>query len=339
MNVLLVRPDGVGDEILCLPVASALRLLLPDARIIFLSSEYAAPILDHHPDLDEIRTITGREPLRELVTLFRRAIDAVVFLKPFKRLMWAAFLARVPIRVATGYRWYSVLANRRIYEHRKDFSKHETTYNVGMLAGLGLQPGIVSPPSLVLTAAERAWGQEQLRGMPTPRVVLHPGGFAARRWRVEHYHSLVGELQRKGVGVVLTGSQAEADMFNQHVINGEPFPTSVLNLMGQLSLRELMAVIAASHAVVSGATGPAHIAAACGVPNVSLFDPRRNNLPTRWQPLGKGVVLRPDVPTCEKCIYEACPYWDCLDRLTVETVAQHVTQVAGDPSPLRVLHV
>ncbi len=203
-------------KFLCLPVASALRRLLPEARITFLSSEYAAPLLAHHPDLDEVWTVTGRESLRELMALFRRAVDAVVFLKPFKRLMWAAFLARVPIRVATGYRWYSVLANRRIYEHRKDFSKHETAYNVGMLAGLGLQPGIVSPPSLVLTDAERAKGQERLRGMPTPRVVLHPGGFAARRWRVEHYHSLVHELHRKGVGVVLTGSQTEADMFNQH---------------------------------------------------------------------------------------------------------------------------
>ena len=339
MNVLLVRPDGIGDEILCLPVASALRRLLPDARITFLSSEYAAPLLAHHPDLDEVLTVTGRESLGELVALFRRAFDAAVFLKPFRRLMWAAFLARVPIRVATGYRWYSVLANRRIYEHRKDFSKHETAYNVGMLSGLGLQPGIVSPPSLVLTDEERARGQERLRAMVTPRVVLHPGGFAARRWRVEQYHSLARELHRKGAGVVLTGSQAEADMFNQHGNNDEPLPISALNLMGQLSVRELMAVIAASHAVVSGATGPAHIAAACGVPNVSLFDPRRNNLPTRWQPLGQGVVLRPDVPTCEKCIYEACPYWDCLDRLTVETVVRQVMDVTKQPTPLKVVHV
>jgi ADP-heptose:LPS heptosyltransferase len=109
--------------------------------------------------------------------------------------------------------------------------------------------------------------------------------------------------------------------------------------MGRLSVRELMAVIAASHAVVSGATGPAHIAAACGVPNVSLFDPRRNNLPTRWQPLGRGVVLRPEVPTCEKCIYEACPYWDCLDRLTVGTVVQQVLNVTKQPMPLKVVHV
>ena len=339
MKVLLVRPDGIGDEILCLPVASAVRRLLPEARIAFLSSEYAAPVLAHHPDLDEVWTITGRESLGELVSIFRRAVDAVVFLKPFKRLMWAAFLARVPIRVATGYRWYSLLANRRVYQHRKDFSKHETEYNVGMLAGLGLQPGIVSPPSLVLTEDERVQGHGRLRGLAASRVVLHPGGFAARRWRVEHYHALAHELHRKGVGVVLTGSQTEAEMFNEQSNRAAPLPAAVLNLMGQLSVRELMAVIAASHAVVSGATGPAHIAAACGIPNVSLFDPRRNNLPTRWQPLGQGVVLRPDVPTCEKCIYEACPYWDCLDRLTVDIVAQHVTQVAGDPSPLRVLHV
>jgi heptosyltransferase-2 len=55
--------------------------------------------LAHHPDLDEVWTVTGRESLRELAALFRRAVDAVVFLKPFKRLMWAAFLAPVPIRV------------------------------------------------------------------------------------------------------------------------------------------------------------------------------------------------------------------------------------------------
>src|SRR6476646_6709411 len=270
MNVLLVRPDGIGDEILCLPVATALRQVKPQARVIFLSSQYAAPVLEHHQDVDEIWTLSGRESLRDLVGLFRRGVDAAIFLKPFRRLMLAAWLARVPIRVATGYRWYSVLANRRIYEHRKDFSKHETAYNVGMLAGLGLQPGIVSPPRLVLTDAERVWGQGRLRGMAAPTVVLHPGGFAARRWRVEQYHSLARELHRKGAGVVLTGSQAEADIFNQHRNNDEPLPASVLNLMGQLSVRELMAVITASHTVVSGATGPAHIAAACGVPNVSL---------------------------------------------------------------------
>jgi heptosyltransferase-2 len=72
--------------------------------------------------------------------------------------------------------------------------------------------------------------------------------------------------------------------------------------MGQLTVRELMAVIGSSQVVVSGATGPAHMAAALDVPTVSLYDPRRNNTTVRWKPPGKSVLLRPDVPTCEKCI-------------------------------------
>src|SRR5216117_487910 len=100
--------------------------------------------------------------------------------------------------------------------------------------------------------------------------------------------------------------------------------TRVQDLMGLLTLRELMAVMAESRVVVSLATGPMHLAAALGIPTVSLFDPRRNNSPARWQPLGKGTILMPDVPTCEKCIYEACPYWDCLDRITVESVVARV---------------
>lgn len=339
MNVLLVRPDGIGDEILCLPVATALRRLMPQARVIFLSSEYAAPVLQHHPDLDEVWTVTGRESWRELISLFRPSVNAAIFLKPFRRLMWAAFLARVPIRVATGYRWYSLLANRRIYEHRKDFSKHETEYNLGMLRGLGLQPGQAVQPRLVVTEEEREAARARLQKTESPKIILHPGGFAARRWRIEHYRELADSLQRSGLSVVLTGSPAEAEQFARQALSNSPLHETVLNLMGKLSVRELVAVIAESHAVVSGATGPAHVAAACGVPNVSLFDPRRNNLPTRWQPLGKGVVLRPDVPTCEKCVYEACPYWDCLDRLTVESVTQHVKQVIGTSSSLKVVHV
>ncbi len=146
MNVLLVRPDGIGDEILCLPVAAALRRQRPQARITFLSSDYAAPVLEHHPDLDAVATVNGREPFSELVRLFRQGYDAAVFLKPFRRLMLAAFAARVPCRVATGYRWYSFLANRRVYEHRHDFSRHESEYNLGLLKGLGIVPGPLQDP-------------------------------------------------------------------------------------------------------------------------------------------------------------------------------------------------
>jgi heptosyltransferase-2 len=320
-------------------VATAIRRAVPGARITFLSSEYAAPVLQHHPDLDEVLTVTGHETLRELIGVFRRNFDVAIFLKPFRRLMLAAFLAGVPNRVATGYRWYSILANRRVYEHRSEFSKHESEYNVGLLRGLGLEPGPVVHPVLVLTAEERERASASLGEKSGPRVVLHPGGFAARRWQGYHYRDLADRLVSQGFHVVFTGSAAESERFQKETGTVPGEGQGMTDLMGRLSVRELMAIVGASQAVVSGATGPAHMAAALGVRTVSLFDPRRNNLPARWAPLGKGVVLRPDVPTCEKCIYEACPYWDCLDRLSVEDVAKQVRLTVERAEAMMVQHV
>src|SRR5256712_3451747 len=113
--MLLVRQDCIGDEIISLTVARALRRAMTGARLSFLSSAYAAPVLAHHPDLDEVLTVTGQERLGELVRLFKRNVDAAIFLKPFPRLMTTAWLARVPLRVGTGYRWDSFLLKRRVY--------------------------------------------------------------------------------------------------------------------------------------------------------------------------------------------------------------------------------
>ena len=338
MNILLVRPDGIGDEILSLPVATELRRAMPESRLSFLSSVYAAPVLAHHPDLDDVRTVTGREALGELVRMFRRDVDAAIFLKPFRRLMTAAWLARVPLRVGTGYRWYSWLLNRRVYEHRSDFSRHESACNLGLLRGLGLAPGDVVPPRLVVTEDERGWARTFLGAAARLRVVVHPGGFSSRLWKPVHYRDLIVRLAGEGREVLVTGNVAERDKFRADA-QVSAWPAGVRDLMGELTLRQLMAVTAASHVVVSLATGPMHLAAALGIPTVSLFDPRRNNAPTRWQPLGTGVVLRPDVPTCERCIYEACPYWDCMDRVTVEVVGAQVTQVLARALPVQVADV
>jgi heptosyltransferase-2 len=339
MNVLVVRPDGIGDVILSLPVATQLRRLVPGVKIGFLTSPVAATILDHHPDVDYVRTVRWTDSSSILRAAFSDGVDAAIFLKPFRRLMWTAFLARVPIRVATGFRWYSLLANRRVYDHRSEFLKHESEYNVDMLKGLGLNPCAGTHPVLIINEEERRHGERPWIGVPSPRVVVHPGGHSARRWRAAHFRDLAVELAHRGYGVVLTGSDAERIEFERDTISKGALPAGIGNLMGRLSVRELMAVIANAHVVVSGATGPAHLAAALGTAVVSLFDPRRNNLPTRWRPMGTGLLLRPDVPTCEKCIGDVCPFWDCLDRLTVDHVVTAVGHVAKAPAALTVLHL
>lgn len=339
MNVLIVRPDGIGDLVLSLPVATQLRQLMPGVRIGVLANPVAAPIIEHHPDVDYVRTISLKASISDMIQVFSGGIDAVMFLKPFRRLMWAAWRAGIRLRVATGFRWQSVLANRWIYEHRSSFQKHESECNVEMLKGLRLTPLPVVAPALRLTEAERTDGERGWSGTTLPRVVIHHGGVSARHWRPAQYRDLAQTLAQQGYAVALTGSQVERDQFQREALESVVLHPGVMNLMGRLAVRELMALIGAAHVVVSGATGPAHLAAALSVPTVSLFDPRRNNLPARWKPLGRGLLLRPDVPTCETCIGEACLYWDCMDRLRVFDLSKHVGQLIQSAAPLSILHI
>jgi heptosyltransferase-2 len=331
MKILIVRPDGIGDLVVSLPLATQIRQQIPDAQIGFLVNPVAAPVLENHPDVDFIKTINHAKPLKERIEAFSKDIDATIFLKPFKELMWPAFLARTPIRIATGYRLRSLLVNRRIYEHRSDCTKHEAEYNLSLLKGLGITPTEFVPPQLVITANELIAGENYWQATHKPRIVIHPGGISTRHWQPVHYLNLALDLVYKGYSVIFTGSEQERIDFAQETIIDKANSSDIKNLMGKLSIRELMAVIATGQVVVSGSTGPAHLAAALGTFTVSIFDPRRSSLPIRWQPLGLGVLLRPDVPTCEKCIGIACAYWDCLDRIKVSDVATQITQLVQNP--------
>ncbi|MEK7850972.1 MAG: hypothetical protein AAB275_03735, partial [Deltaproteobacteria bacterium] len=62
----------------------------------------------------------------------------------------------------------------------------------------------------------------------------------------------------------------------------------------------------------------------------SLFSPVRACTPVRWGPIGnRQRVFMPDVPQCDRCIRERCVYYDCMDRITVESVVQGVIEMAG----------
>lgn len=329
MNILFVRTDGVGDLILTLPAATALKQQRPDIRLSYLVSRYAAPVLEHHPDVDEILCDPGVEDLGARLRVLGHGFDAVVFFKPYRDWFWSAYRAGIQRRIGTGYRWYSLLLSDRVYEHRSRFDKHESEYNLNLLKPLGVTTTHLKPPRLYLMPFEIKQAEEMLAGLTRPpRVIIHPGNISARNWAPELYFKLIKELRAHGFSIVLTGSQQEGKTFISTEREAYLANSGALNLMGRLNLRQLIAVISQCDLVVSGATGPMHIAVTFGVATVSLFDPRRGSSPVRWGPLGdRGVVFKPEVPTCEKCIYEKCPYWDCMDRIPVETVTQKVQEV------------
>jgi ADP-heptose:LPS heptosyltransferase len=156
-----------------------------------------------------------------------------------------------------------------------------------------------------------------------PYVVVHPGAAVpARRPTAIHSQAIVSALAAAGVRVVVTGSADEATLTG-FVASGQ-----ACDLGGQLSLRELAAVLGGADAVVVPNTGPAHLAAAVGTPVVSLFAPVVSA--QQWVPYGvPRVVLGDQQAACRDTRMRTCTVsgHPCLTSIRPSEVVAAVAEL------------
>jgi ADP-heptose:LPS heptosyltransferase len=160
------------------------------------------------------------------------------------------------------------------------------------------------------------------RGITPATVVLAPGcktgEMAAKRW--PYFPDLAAMFD----DVVVVGTPDDI-----HGADGRAthFPAHVRSLVGALSLRETVGVLAAAGVVVANDSGLGHVAGAAGTPTILLFGPTPDRTLGRLPPNVR--VMRSGLP-CEPCWFAqrfaACAgRLDCLVRLTPEEVAAAVS--------------
>lgn len=280
MNILIVRLGALGDVVHAIPAAAALRRAYPGARIDWLVEARHRAIVDLVSSVDrsivlEHSTLGGW--LAVTRALRHTAYDAAVDLQG---LLKSAVLARASgarrvigfsiwhLREKTARPFYSTAAPTE--------SAHVIRKNLQLLRALGVEDDEIAFP----LADVRSAALEQLRARISGDrrlALINPGAaWPNKRWPPEHYGELAAFLREQCglVPVVLWGPGEEplADAVvaaSSNAAIAAP-PTTVV---------DLVALARAAALVVSGDTGPLHIATAVGTPTVSVFgptDPDRN---------------------------------------------------------------
>ncbi len=339
MHYCIFRTDRIGDVVLTLPMAEAIKRHDPSARVTFCVQEYTRPLLSLSPHIDDIIAIGGRDldggVRRFASVLSERKIDCAVFAYPRPRLILAAARARIPMRIGTGYRWYSPLLTHRRAEHRRSGDRHEMEYNLGLLE----EAGVTVPPDLrpVLeidsprrTAARTALGQAGI-DPSSAFIVLHPGsGGSAKDWPAERFTELAASLlaEDDALQILVTGSRAEHSLM-QSVAERD---ARIRVLREQLPLDVLAAVLAEARVFVSNSTGPLHIAAACGVPVLGFYPFGIAVNARRWGPRTAcaAVLTPPADPECGDCRSGDCALHDDMRRIPAAAAAAEVRILLAD---------
>ena len=335
-RVLVIKLRHHGDVLLSSPLISVLKTRVPHAEIDALVYHDTREMLSGHPALSQLFTIdrhwkklgpTGQlaAEWRLLSGLRARKYDLVIHLTEHNRGAWLTRLLKPRWAVAPAGNFGKFFA--RSFSHRYPViganRRHTVEIHLDALRRLGIYPER-SERQLSLThpdaAAESVRTRLAAKGVHGAYTVIHPTSrWLFKTWPVAQMAALITQLQAQGETVVLSAAPDKAELAMLGEIQSQ-LATPVASLAGELSLKELAALIDGARAFIGMDSVPMHIAAAVQTPCVALFGPSGD---IEWGPwMVPHRLLSSDMP-CRPCGRDGCgggKRSECLELITEQRV-------------------
>lgn len=315
---LVIRLSSIGDIVHALPAVAALGET--GAEIHWAVESRFAPLLEGNPyverliALDTLSTSNGARfavaaetVVRGIVALRASEYDAAVDFQGLVKSALIGRLSRARERVGFAETWLREPLAGVFYTDRVrprpsagGTRQHVIEMNGALAERLGARmPARREDWKFPLPRNERDESAVAARleslGVKDFIIINPGGGWAEKRWPPNHY----AELIRRAAGefpdaILVTGGKTDEGEI-EHILKAAQsnraryFPSSLL---------EFIALARRARLMVSGDTGPMHLAAAAGTPLVAIFNGRDPlNTPERNGPfLPDDIVVLPDEP-------------------------------------------
>lgn len=334
-RILIVRLSALGDIIHALPVLAELRQAFPSAAVDWVVDARHAGLFDYidgvsrrlivradtSAEREEAVAFAGNAGFLSVVRFMRQQRYDIAF--DLQGLIKSAALAGL-----SGAARVIGFASGRVREPQAAWFYSETAgspvdahviqKNLGVLPLVGVSPGALRFPLRVPASAVA----DEIAGRADKFVVLNPGGgWPNKRWVPSRFGELAARIRDRYdlCSVVIWGKREEA--LADAVVAASAKAATRVPATG---LGDLIALTARATLVVSGDTGPLHIAAAVGTPVVGIFGP---TVPSRNGPWDQDdeVVSRSGVCVCHHK-RQCSRATQCLDEVPVNDVFAAVSR-------------
>lgn len=324
-RILVIRMDLIGDLVLSLTVVRALKRTYPHAEIDLLATPASAKIALHDRHLAEIITYdpniwrrpkalfqphNWREAQALLHRLRTRHYDlAVSVYGPWAGVL--AVLSRAQRRVGFGRESYPGLMTDNVpggipgrWQHHNPLdNKHEVDYCLELAQAAG---ATITPedriPHLTIDAQSHREIEQMLHQagvqLDKPLIVCHisSNNGHSKRWPLPYWATLLDRLIRNtSVYIILTGAPSDLPIVEDLISRMREHP---INLTGKTSLPQLAALLHRADLLISGDSGPIHMATALGTPIIGIYGPTN---PSLGGPLSPDATILRDPIWCSPC--------------------------------------
>lgn len=295
-RILVIKTTQLGDLVISLPMAAALKQRDPECVVILLTNQATIDVARCCPDVDEVYSEPeSSEALRSLLASLH--VDIVIHAHSSRKIAQAAHDAGIPVRIGAIRRPYNWrLCTRLLVSTRSLFAVNKRLVDLQYLRPLGIAiddlrevAGLVrlAPPRMKEDSPHHPRRFAQGRHS----IILSPALVTAKRhqWPLESYSGLIRSMDATRFHWFICGTandrKALAPLTSRHA-NGD----NVTDMVGRFALPEFMGFIACCDGLIAGSTGSLHLAAALGVRSLGLFQSRQHDI-ARWRPVGRDATV------------------------------------------------
>ena len=345
-ELLIIRPDGIGDIIVWLDTAKEYKRIFKNHRLTLLCNSECVELIHKLKYFDSIISINQRKFGRSIIyrfLLFRNIAksgyhtiistrysrhyfcdDAIVRISgAAERIGFDSDLSNITLK--------QKIAGDRLYTNlikAKKITLHELERNAEFIRGIGFKNftcGIPKLPDKVLPKNILKEQKEQIDAY----CVLFPGaGAYYRRWPIKRFSEIVIRTHEHiGLACIICGSSGDKILASE-ILNATP-GVHMIDMTGKASILELATIIRDAAAVITNETSAAHIAAAVSTPAVCILGGGHYG---RFMPIpehikGAGIIscvsLKRDCFNCNwKCIHktQTGEPFPCIKDISVDNV-------------------
>lgn len=272
-KVLLITLSNIGDAIMATPVMEALHAKHPRGQMDIVTDRRSIELFEHCPYLGKLFLRDKQQGWYGTLALLRQLRNTRYDLVVDLRTDGLAWLLRAKRRLT---RWGC-----------RQTGTHAVEQHMAVIARREYITGI--PPVCVwLANDEHRFAHQALSALPGTRwLALGPGArWEPKRWPTRHYVELADRLQRKFDAVLLLGGTADTAC-SREVAAALSLPC--LELAGKTTLLQAGALLQHARLFVGNDSGLGHLAAAAGIPSLTLFGPGDPPRYQPWNPLGRWL--------------------------------------------------
>lgn len=315
-SICILRFSAIGDVCHAVAVVQAIQHHYPDTKITWVIGKVEAMLVGDIPNVefvifDKKTGLKGYIDLRN--KLNDRHFDVLLHMQVALRASVASLCIKAKQRwgfdKARAKEGQSFFTNRRI---KAQASPHVLDGFMAFAEAIGV-PAKAPSWNIPLSVEDNLWAHSQLSHDKKNFIICPAASKEERNWSVQGYAEIAAFVHNYGYQVTICGGITETEkQLANDIISLASVPIN--NLVGQTSLKQLLATIKHADLVLAPDTGPAHMATTVSTPVVGLYahsNPGRtgpyNNLDDvvevysqhtndpKWGERAKGATLMQDI--------------------------------------------